>query len=354
MFSKEKKTLAQRLSEGRLPVTEALRYAVQVAEELRKLHDAGGVHGAVTPSNVELVAAGLGLVPAPEGSANEITPYTAPEVVQGGPPDARSDVFGFGAILFEMFTGRRAFDGETRATLAANLTEAPTPNSGSAGVDRLLSKCLNKNPEMRSSRMQKIILELKVLSVAVRRADLVTGAALARDTAEDSGAAGPDMQQLEARLAARLQVHERTIAEMHRSANEAVSSLRLKVAAMHSELATAHQHGANRSGTGLDDAAAETILDRVDRGFEALDARMSQIERTVEEMRRHSSQFEHNMAADLVDIEQNLKGQIASIESARTAMSQTEDLVEFVVEALESLQTAMADPDEIGRRSKRG
>src|ERR1039457_2248156 len=351
MLRNDKMTLAQRLSEGRLPVTAALGYAVQLAEELRKPHDAGRVHGAVTPSNLEVVATGLGLLPAPEGSARAITPYTAPEVVQGRPADARSDIFGFGAILFEMFTGRQAFDGETRAALSANLTKAPTPGTGSAGVDRLLRKCLSKNPEMRSSGMQKIILELKLLSVAVRRVELVSGAALPRDTAEDSAAARPDMQQLEARLAARLQVHERTIAEMHRSANEAVSSLRLKVAAMNSELATAHQRGANRAGGGLDDAAAETIQARVDRGFEALDARMAQIEQTVEEMRRHTSQFEHNIAADLVDIEQNLKGQIASIESARTAMSQTEDLVEFVVEALESLQTAMADPDEISRRS---
>ena len=347
----DRKTLAQRLSEGRLPVTAALQYAVQLAEELRKLHDAGGVHGAVTPSNLELTAAGLELLPAPEASARAITPYTAPEVVQGRPADARSDIFGFGAILFEMFTGRQAFDGETRATLAANLSKAPTPGTGSAGVDRLLRKCLSKNPEMRSSRMQKIILELKLLSVAVRRVDLVSGAALPHDAAEDSVAARPEMQQLEARLAARLQVHERTIAEMHRSANEAVSTLRLKVAAMNSELATTHQHAANRTGAGLDDAAAETILARVDRGFEALDARMAQIERTVEEMRRHASQFEHNIAADLVDIEQNLKGQSAAIESARTAMSQTDDLVERVVEALESLQAAVLDADESGERS---
>ena len=61
-----------------------------------------------------------------------------------------------------------------------------------------------------------------------------------------------------------------------------------------------------------------------------------------------ASQFEHHIAADLMDIEQYLKGQSAAIESARTAMSQTHDLVERVVEALESVQAAMLDPDEGG------
>src|SRR5664279_6320407 len=177
MLWNDEKTLAQMLSEGRLPVTAALRYAVQLAEELRKLHDAGGVHGAVTPSHLGLAASGLVLLPAAEGEARAITPYTAPEVVQGRPADARSDIFGFGAILFEMFTGRQAFDGETRAALAANLTKAPTPASGSPAVDRLLRRCLSKNPEMRSPRMQKIIMELKLLGVAVRRPDPELGAA---------------------------------------------------------------------------------------------------------------------------------------------------------------------------------
>src|SRR5664279_818000 len=163
MLWNDEKTLAQMLSEGRLPVTAALRYAVQLADELRKLHDAGGVHGAVSPSNLELVATGLELLPAPEWSARATTPYTAPEVVQGRPADARSDIFSFGAILFEMMTGRRAFDGESRVALAANLTETPAPSSGSPIVDRLVGPCLNKNPDARSPRIRKVMLELKVL-----------------------------------------------------------------------------------------------------------------------------------------------------------------------------------------------
>ena len=164
------KTLADRLSEGRLPASEALSYAMQLADSLRKLHDKGKVHGAVTPANVALAAGGVELVPAAEGSAGNITPYTAPEVVQGRAADERSDIFGFGAMLFEMLSGRRAFDGESRDALAASLTTAPTPSSGSPLVDRLVVPCLNKSPEMRSPRMQRVIMELKLLSVAARRA----------------------------------------------------------------------------------------------------------------------------------------------------------------------------------------
>jgi uncharacterized coiled-coil protein SlyX len=85
--------------------------------------------------------------------------------------------------------------------------------------------------------------------------------------------------------------------------------------------------------------------------LEALEGRIAQIERTVEELRGHTTQFERNMAADLVDLEQNIKVQSAAIESARTAMSQTDDLVERVVEALESLQMAVMDQSEGGEHS---
>ncbi len=424
MIASDKQTLAQRLAEGRLPIAEALRYAMQLAECLGKLHDAGKAHGAVTPSNLVLVAGGVELLPAPEGSSGAITPYTAPEVVQGRAADARSDVFGFGAILFEMITGRRAFEGDSRITLAANLQETPAPASGSPTVDRLVGPCLNKNPEARSQRMQKIMMELKLLSVAMRRSDAGAPVAPRRDAAADTAAIRAELQQIEARMEARLRDQETSVAEMHRSANaadaaavqaemqqiearmgarlrdqetsvtemlrsasaadgavraemqqmearmearqrsqetstseinrlanEGLSSLKLLVAAMQSELAANHQQAMERTGGALDEAATEAIFARVDRGFEVLNARIAGIERTVEEIRRHSAQFENNIAADLVDLEQNVKTQGTSIESARTAMSQTDDLVERVVEALESLQTAVLDQAEAGDRS---
>ena len=263
------KTLAHRLCEGRLPVAEALQYAMQLAESLSRLREAGKAHGAVTPANLALVDGGVELLPASQGSSGTITPYTAPEVVQGGAADARSDIFSFGAILFEMLTGRKAFNGQTR----------DVPSSGNPALDRLVSPCLDSDPDARSARIHKVMMELKLLSVAARRAGTGPGGVLGRET------------------------------------------------------------------------ASEAILARIDRGFEVLNARMEQIERAVEAMRRHASGLEYRVAADLVDIEQSLKVQSAAIESSRTAMSQTDDLVERVVEVLESLQTTVLEQSEGDERS---
>jgi hypothetical protein len=263
MTSTDPKTLAERLGEGRLSMAEALRYAIQLAGSLRELHDGGPAHGAVTPSNVALVAGGFELLP---GSSGSITPYTAPEVVRGCAADTRSDIFGFGAILFEMFTGRRAFEGESRAALMASLTKSPTPSTGMAGLDRVVSLCLNKDPDARASHMRRIVVELKLLGV-------------------------PALRELAKR-----------------------------------------QHGGEQD-------------------FEALSARIGHLERAVEEIRRHLTHFEHSVAADLVDIERGVKAQAAAIDSSRTAMSQTDDLVERVVEALESLETRVLDKGAGVKRS---
>ncbi len=115
-------------------------------EGLRKLHDEGRAHGAVTPDAIALTPAGLDLLPAVPGP-RIITPYTAPEVAADHrPADSRSDMFAFGVVLFEMLTERRAFEGENEAALVISLASAPMPPSGSPAVDRLIAGCVAKDP----------------------------------------------------------------------------------------------------------------------------------------------------------------------------------------------------------------
>ncbi len=155
-------SLAQKLASGRLPVAEALRYAIQMAESLQRLHEEGRVHGALTPASTAIYGRDLQLQPA--GQEPGITPYTAPEVAQGSAPDARADIFAFGAILFEMLTGEPAFRADSPRVL---------PSSGSRPVDRVVHTCLADDPNKRYQRITKLMLELKLLAVAARRAESV-------------------------------------------------------------------------------------------------------------------------------------------------------------------------------------
>ena len=208
------KTLSQQLSEGRLPVQDGLRYAALLAEALRKIHDDGRAHGGVTPEVIAVDEGNLELLPA-SPSAPRVTPYTAPEVAaQNRTADARSDIFSFGAILYEMLTGRRAFVGEPEAVLVASLCNSVAAPTGSPAVDRLCGGCLAKDPAARWQRMQKIILELKLLTAAVKRT--ATQPAARRDPAAEA-ALRTEMHQIESRLAARMQAHMEATAQAHQS-----------------------------------------------------------------------------------------------------------------------------------------
>jgi serine/threonine protein kinase len=288
---------------------------------LQRLHDRGEIHGALTPANLKFTSEGLELLPPQSIALETITPYTAPEVLQGRTPDARCDVFAFGAILFEMLTGRRAFEG----------VNAAAPSSGSPLVDRLLRPCLAKNPDARPPRMQNVIRELKLLTVAARRA-------------QAAAASRREMREVESRL----QTHEKKLGHIQRSANEAMVSLKGLLSEVRSVLNEAEDRAAPQAPAATKeqlDAASQRILAEVDRSFQAMHERITVVERSIEGMKQCANQFERSVAAHLVELEQSIKAQATAIESARTAMSQTDDLVERVVDALESLQNAVLDGD---------
>jgi hypothetical protein len=371
------------MTEGKIPVSEALHYAMSLAEALRKLHDTGKAHGAVAPSGIVLSGTAVELIPS-LGPLAAVTPYTAPEVLQGETADSRSDIFSFGAIVFEMLTGRRAFDGENQTELKLALCNAAPPPSGSPSVDRLVTACVAKAPSARWQRMQKIILELKLLTVAARRADTPPPARGAAESALRS-----EIQQLEARLSVRLANYEKNIAVMQQTAAESVENFKEHIAGIHMQLAalqdrpvpapvdvealTQQIHGrlqetiaavtqqlhaqvqetveaGNRQHSAqVQEALGSTKQELAAQATEtaaAVNQRMAAAEQNMEEIRKHFATLQSNVAGDLHDFEKTLKVQGVAIDSARTAMAQTDDLVERVVEALELLQSSMIDQHE--------
>ena len=183
-------TLSRLIPPGGLAPEEALRYAVQIADALAATHAAGVIHRDLKPANVMVTEAGLvkildfGLAKlldpglAFEGAETDevltqtgavigTCAYMAPEQAEGREVDPRSDIFSFGAVLYEMVTGRRAFARDsTSATLAAVLRDEPVParevsDEVSPELDRVIHRCLRKEPAKRfqSAADLKVALE---------------------------------------------------------------------------------------------------------------------------------------------------------------------------------------------------
>ena len=174
----EGETLADRLAKGLMPIDQALRYGIEIADALAQAHRRGVFHRDLKPGNIMLTRSGVVLVdfglarmdqkvsPSDGGGprAETLTTegiiagtlhYLSPEQLNGAATDGRSDIFAFGAVLHELLTGQRPFDGKSQAmVIAAILEHAPLPVSyarptAPAALDRVVSKALAKNPDER-------------------------------------------------------------------------------------------------------------------------------------------------------------------------------------------------------------
>src|SRR5690242_5386894 len=180
----EGETMAARLGRGPLPLEKVYEFGTQIAEALDQAHRQGIIHRDLKPGNVMLTRSGaklldFGLAKTVQVTANGTTPvsgslvptqtltnegsilgtcqYLAPELLSGREADTRTDIFAFGAVLYEMVTGQRAFPGKTQAVIIAAILEHDPPSICATPVvtgeilppalDHLIQTCLAKDPE---------------------------------------------------------------------------------------------------------------------------------------------------------------------------------------------------------------
>ncbi len=188
----EGETLADRIAKGPLPTEQLLRIGIEIADALEKAHRRGIIHRDLKPQNVMLTKSGaklldFGLAKAsPLGSGeNDATiaraltsegtivgtfQYMSPEQLEGREADARTDIFSFGALLYEMATGKRAFDGQSRASLIASILGTQPPPIAQLrpmtppALDRLVQTCLAKDPDDRWQTAHDVMLELRFIA----------------------------------------------------------------------------------------------------------------------------------------------------------------------------------------------
>jgi serine/threonine protein kinase len=198
----EGETLGERLRRGSLPLNEVLKTGAEVADALEVAHRASIVHRDLKPANVMLTKSGaklmdfglakpFGMNPAASGAAPAFTAvatmtglspasplttagsivgtiqYMSPEQIEGKEADARSDIFALGAVLYEMATGKRAFEGKSQISVASSILEKdPEPVSAfkpmtPSAFEHVVKTCLQKDPEERFQTAHDIKLELR-------------------------------------------------------------------------------------------------------------------------------------------------------------------------------------------------
>ncbi|MDQ2979133.1 MAG: protein kinase, partial [Acidobacteriota bacterium] len=186
-------TLSERLAKGPLPLEQTLRYGIEIAGALDRAHRQGIVHRDLKPGNVMLTKSGVklldfglakGLAPGSGASSLTASPtqapeltaegtilgtiqYMAPEQLEGKEADARTDIFAFGAVLYEMATGRKAFSASSQASLITAIMSSEPPSlstlqpASPPRLDRLIRRCMAKDAERRWQSARDVALELE-------------------------------------------------------------------------------------------------------------------------------------------------------------------------------------------------
>ncbi len=199
----EGETLSEKLHKGPLPLAQVLRFGIEIADALDKAHRKGIIHRDLKPSNIMVTKSGVKLLDfglakstaghsiwdvakskvsqqataqkaiTAEGTLVGTLEFMAPEQLQGGEPDARTDIFALGNVLYRMATGRKPFEGGSDASLIASILEHEPPPITSyqpltpPSLDRLVKSCLAKSPDDRIQTAHDVMLQLSWIAEGV-------------------------------------------------------------------------------------------------------------------------------------------------------------------------------------------
>ena len=327
----EGETLAQRLTKGALPLKldQALRYAIEIADALDKAHRQGVTHRDLKPGNIFLHES-RGPTPAPSRSATDAPPagrrrsghravaklldfglaklkptgpqsdastklaesltqqgmilgtfqYMAPEQLEGQDADTRTDIFAFGAVVYEMATGKKAFTGKSQASLISAIMTADPPAMSSleplmpAGLDYVVKTCLCKEPDDRWQTARDLLRELKRVEGSSAPASAVTPAIPAttparfaqRDTARIGDLGAGSSREWSCRVGADTRDTASDPHEHRASSGSGVGRLSLVAAGALSGRHTARVCGEDRSELATLPAGARSIRRAPDSG----------------------------------------------------------------------------------------
>jgi serine/threonine protein kinase/Tol biopolymer transport system component len=204
----EGETLAERLKKGPLPLDQVLQYAIEISDALDKAHRKGITHRDLKPGNIMLTKSGTKLLDfglaklrgpqvavanlsalptegsnlTAQGTILGTLQYMAPEQLEGKEADARTDIFAFGLVVYEMATGKKAFEGKSQASLIAKILETDPPPISSLqpmtppALDRVVKKCLAKESDDRWHAAKDLCDELKWIAESGSQVVLTTAA----------------------------------------------------------------------------------------------------------------------------------------------------------------------------------
>ena len=278
-------TLDTLLGATPLPADEALRHILKLAITLRSAHQEGRVFGVVDPSCIALDENGAVI----ETSEAGISSFAAPEVLAGGQPDIRSDVFVFGAIAYQLLTGRLPFPDDA--------TEAPAPLSADElpGLSRVILRCLERDPDQRWQNLRSVCVEVRLLSVAASR-----------------------------------------LGQVVKNRQSLMSELREQVRRLE-QVVDSHVDSAERNQTEMRDSLSET-RDYLRTAFDFAEGHLRTQALTIETLQQKIAHADE-LASRVNHMEVRLSKQAESITSAQMIAAETDELVERIVESIDSLQS---------------